>query len=120
MKNCIYIVKIVNAEYYRYYFSLNISFSLFQLLKNEIWRARGLSGGQSTSCLSSIVLDTSNELLHKKSDKDNRFVYSFVRQDIPSPNSIGSNGESLNAVSFPANDLVCTLRSGDYVVCYFK
>ncbi|KAK2650910.1 hypothetical protein Ddye_018399 [Dipteronia dyeriana] len=86
-----------------------------QLLKNEIWRSR-LSGDQSTSCLSSIVLDTSNELLHQKTDKDNRFVYSFVRQDIPSPNSIGSNGESLNAVSFPVNDLVCTLRSGDYVI----
>ncbi|KAI9180101.1 hypothetical protein LWI28_001188 [Acer negundo] len=87
-----------------------------QLLKNEIWRSRGLSGDQSTSCLSSIVLDTSKELLHQKSDKDNRFVYGFVRQDIPSPNSIDSNGESLNAVSFPLNDLVCTLRSGDYVI----
>ncbi|KAL5799099.1 hypothetical protein ACOSQ2_003919 [Xanthoceras sorbifolium] len=87
-----------------------------QLLKNEIWRSRGLSSDHSTSCLSSIVLDTSNELLRQKSDKANRFVYHFVRQDMPSPNLIGSNGESLNAVSFPANDLNCTLRSGDYVI----
>ncbi|KAJ0051987.1 hypothetical protein Pint_00019 [Pistacia integerrima] len=87
-----------------------------QLVKNEIWRSRGLRGDPLTSCLTSIVLDTSKELLHHKSYKDDRFVYRFVHQDIPSRSLNASDGESLSVVASPANVLDCTLRSGDYVM----
>lgn len=98
------------------YFMLNIFLSPhFQLVKNEIWRSHSLRGDTLTCCLTSIVLDT-KELLHHKSYKDNRFVYRFVCQDMPSHSLNASDGESLSSVSSSANFLDCTLRSGDYVV----
>lgn len=98
---------------------LNIFLSpQFQLVKNEIWRSRSLRGDPLTSCLTSIVLDTSKELLHQKSYKDNRFVYRFVHQDMPSRSLNASDEESLSVVASPPNVLDCTLRSGDYVVFF--
>ncbi|XP_044494174.1 DNA replication ATP-dependent helicase/nuclease JHS1 isoform X2 [Mangifera indica] len=90
-----------------------------QLVKNEIWRSHSLRGDTLTCCLTSIVLDT-KELLHHKSYKDNRFVYCFVCQDMPSHSLNASDGESLSSVSSSANFLDCTLRSGDYVVSLSK
>lgn len=83
-------------------------------MKNEIWCSRGSGGSHFTSCLSSIVLDASNK--HQKFYRDNRFVYRFVRQDVPSPNLNASDGDSLIAAATSTKDINCMLRSGDYVV----
>lgn len=85
-----------------------------QVVKNEIWCSRGSGGNHFTGCLSSIVLDASNE--HQKSYRDNRFVYHFVRQHMPSPNLNASDGDSLIGAAIPTKDMDCTLRSGDYVI----
>lgn len=85
-----------------------------QVVKNEIWCSRGSGGNHFTSCLSSIVLDTSDK--HQKSYRDNQFVYRFVRQDVPSPNLNASDGDSLIAAATPTKDINCMLRSGDYVI----
>ncbi|KAL9434767.1 hypothetical protein AB3S75_021104 [Citrus x aurantiifolia] len=85
-----------------------------QVVKNEIWSSRGSGGNHFTGCLSSIVLDASNE--HQKSYRDNRFVYHFVRQHMPSPNLNASDGDSLIGAAIPTKDMDCTLRSGDYVI----
>ena len=39
-----------------------------------------------------------------------------MRQNVPSLHVKMHNEDSLPSVSFPANDLDCTLRNGDYVV----
>ncbi|KAK9202628.1 hypothetical protein WN944_017840 [Citrus x changshan-huyou] len=85
-----------------------------QVVKNEIWCSRGSGGNHFTGCLSSIVLDASNK--HQKSYRDNRFVYHFVRQHMPSPNLNASDGDSLIGAAIPTKDMDCTLRSGDYVI----
>lgn len=89
-------------------------FSIFQLVKNGIWRSGGPRVDHFTGFLPSIVLDKSNE--HQKSYRDNRFVYRFVRQDMPSSNLNASDGDSLIPAASPAKDIDCTLRIGDYVV----
>lgn len=93
----------------------SISPPLFQLVKKQIWRSHSLKN-DSTSCLSSIVLDASDELPHQKSLKDNRFIYRFVHRDLLSINVKASGGDPLSVASSPTNDMDCTLRSGDYVV----
>ncbi|KAJ4727342.1 DNA replication ATP-dependent helicase Dna2 [Melia azedarach] len=85
-----------------------------QLVKNGIWRSGGPRVDHFTGFLPSIVLDMSNE--HQKSYRDNRFVYRFVRQDMPSSNLNASDGDSLIPPASPAKDIDCTLRFGDYVI----
>ncbi|GAV87672.1 Cas_Cas4 domain-containing protein/Dna2 domain-containing protein/AAA_11 domain-containing protein/AAA_12 domain-containing protein [Cephalotus follicularis] len=88
-----------------------------QLVNKEIWCSRNSKSDNFTSSLSSVVLDTSDELPHQKSLKDNRFIYRFVHQKFPSDIYKASDGGSLYPAS-PAtpNHLVCTLKSGDYVM----
>uniref|UniRef100_A0A2N9F1V3 DNA replication ATP-dependent helicase/nuclease n=1 Tax=Fagus sylvatica TaxID=28930 RepID=A0A2N9F1V3_FAGSY len=86
-----------------------------ELVKKQIWRSHSLKN-DSTSCLSSIVLDASDELPHQKSLKDNRFIYRFVHRDLLSVNVKASGGDPLSVASSPTNDMDCTLRSGDYVI----
>lgn len=85
-------------------------------MKKDIWHSRSLKGEPSTSCLSSVVLDTSNNHQWKNSFKDNKFIYRFVRQNVPSLHVNEYNEDSLPSISSPANDLDCALRNGDYVV----
>ncbi|XP_059633769.1 DNA replication ATP-dependent helicase/nuclease JHS1 [Cornus florida] len=82
-----------------------------QIVKRRIWCSRNLKGEHSTSCLSPIVLDTSDKLSPKNLSEGNRFIYRFVHQDLP---PLG--GDSLSSASSPLNDLGCTIRSGDYVI----
>ncbi|XP_021612067.1 DNA replication ATP-dependent helicase/nuclease JHS1 isoform X4 [Manihot esculenta] len=87
-----------------------------QLVKSEIWHSNGIKSDRSTNCISSIVLDSSNGLSHQKSLKDNRFIYRFVPQMVPSHNVCVSNGDSVDAPSPPRHGLDCTLKIGDYVI----
>ncbi|KAL5560584.1 hypothetical protein UlMin_036795 [Ulmus minor] len=82
-----------------------------ELSKKKIWRSRSLNSGQAH--LFSIVLD--DELPHWKPQKDNRFIYQFVRHNSPLNEKI-SDDDSLSATSSPTKDLNCTLRNGDYVI----
>ncbi|KAJ6319289.1 hypothetical protein OIU78_014832 [Salix suchowensis] len=90
-----------------------------QLVKNRIWRPHNLKSDDSTSCFSSVVLDTSDRLPYQKSLKDNRFIYRFVHKKIPLHDAHASGGESS---SFPssAEDFDYTLKSGDYVIISTK
>ncbi|KAJ9680403.1 hypothetical protein PVL29_019664 [Vitis rotundifolia] len=87
-----------------------------EVMKKGIWRSHSLKRDPSTSCLSSIVLDTSNNHPQKNSFKDNKFIYRFVRQNVASFHVKEHNEDSLPSISSPANDLDCTLRNGDYVI----
>ncbi|XVE99925.1 hypothetical protein REPUB_Repub03eG0242300 [Reevesia pubescens] len=84
-----------------------------QLVKKEIWCSHNHKSGDSTGCLSSLVLD---ELPHQKSHKENRFIYHFVRRHSPTSNLSGSDRNSISAASTLTKDLDCTLKSGDYVI----
>ena len=72
---------------------------------------------KSSSCLSSVVLDTSEEIRQKKISKGNQFIYRFVRQDLPPLNGEAHDGDSLSSGFSSTDDINCALRSGDYVVC---
>ncbi|KAK9273764.1 hypothetical protein L1049_018574 [Liquidambar formosana] len=87
-----------------------------QVVKKDIWHSRSLKSDHSTSCLSPVVLDSSNKFPQQKSVKDSRFIYHFVRQDLSRLDLKAQDGDCLTAASSPKNDLDCTLRSGDYVL----
>lgn len=79
-----------------------------------------LKSDNSTSFLSSLVLDASDELPHQKSHKENRFIYRFVYRDLTSFNMKASDGDSSTVDTSPTSDMDCTLKSGDYVVHFFS
>ncbi|XP_028095091.1 DNA replication ATP-dependent helicase/nuclease DNA2 isoform X1 [Camellia sinensis] len=87
-----------------------------QISKKDIWCPSSVRSEKSTSSLSSVVLDTSEELKQTKILKANRFIYRFVRQDLPPIDGEAHDGDSLSAVSSPTDDMNCMLRSGDYVI----
>lgn len=87
-----------------------------QAVKREIWSSRSSNSERSTSCLSSIVLDTSDKVSQKNLSKGNRFVYRFVRQKLPPLDGTNNDGDSWSSASTPINDSNCSLRSGDYVL----
>uniref|UniRef100_A0A2K1XXT4 DNA helicase n=1 Tax=Populus trichocarpa TaxID=3694 RepID=A0A2K1XXT4_POPTR len=91
-----------------------------QLVKNRIWRPHSLKSDRSTSCLSSVVLDTSDRVPYQKSLKDNRFIYRFVHKKMPLHDVHASGGESLSFPSSSAEDFDYTLKSGDYVIISTK
>lgn len=91
-----------------------------QLVKNRIWRPHSLKSDDSTSCLSSVVLDTSDRVPYQKSLKDNRFIYRFVHKKMPLHEVHASGGESLSFPSSSAEDFNYTLKSGDYVIISTK
>ncbi|XP_052211363.1 DNA replication ATP-dependent helicase/nuclease JHS1 isoform X2 [Diospyros lotus] len=86
-----------------------------QNVKKGIWHS-SLRSEKSTGSLGSIVLDTSDELPLKKCSKGNRYIYRFVRQDLLPLDGKGHHGDSLSSVSAAADDMNCTLRSGDRVI----
>ncbi|CAB4299713.1 unnamed protein product [Prunus armeniaca] len=85
-----------------------------QLVKNEIWRSHNSKSDYAGGCLSSVVLDW--KLPYSKSKKDNRFVYHFLRNGLPSLSERTSNGDFLNAASSPTKEVDCALRCGDFVI----
>ncbi|XP_040995352.1 DNA replication ATP-dependent helicase/nuclease JHS1 [Juglans microcarpa x Juglans regia] len=87
-----------------------------ELAKKKIWCPRSLKHDKSTSFLSSLVLDASEELPHHEPLKDKRFIYRFVHQDLPAFNMKASDGDSLCVASSPRNYMDSMLRSGDYVI----
>ncbi|KAM7512220.1 hypothetical protein LguiB_011095 [Lonicera macranthoides] len=87
-----------------------------EVVKKGIWSSRSFKSERSTSYLSSIVLDTSNEVSQMNVSKGNRFVYRFVRQEFPPLDGQACNEDSLSSSSSPINDLDCSLRIGDYVL----
>jgi len=93
-------------------------FLLSQNVKKGIWHSI-LRSEKSTGSLGSVVLDTSDELPLKKCSKGNRYIYRFVHQDLLPLDGKGHHGDSLSSVSAAADDMNCTLRSGDHVVCIF-
>ncbi|KAJ8756155.1 hypothetical protein K2173_024702 [Erythroxylum novogranatense] len=84
-----------------------------QLVKNSIWQSRNTKNAQSTSYLSSMVLDTSDGL---HCQKDNQFIYRFARQRVPCQDEWASNGDSFLADPSSAHALHHTLKIGDYVI----
>ncbi|XP_057980952.1 DNA replication ATP-dependent helicase/nuclease JHS1 [Malania oleifera] len=86
-----------------------------QVAKKRIWHSHSLKSDYSTNCLPSIVLDSSCELPQKPVN-DNRFIYRFLRQDLPDLDKKDDRADSLSALPSPVNDLDCTLRAGDYVI----
>ncbi|CAK9170418.1 unnamed protein product [Ilex paraguariensis] len=87
-----------------------------EAVKKEMWCSRSLTSEHYTSCVSSLVLDTSDKLLPKKFSKSNRFIYRFMRQDLPPPDGKAYEMDSLGPASSPINNMDCTLRTGDYVM----
>ncbi|BFG21385.1 hypothetical protein CerSpe_076590 [Prunus speciosa] len=85
-----------------------------QLVKNEIWRSHNSKSDYAAGCLSSVVLDW--KLPYSKSKKDNRFVYHFLRNGLPSLSERTSKGDFLNAASSPTKEVDCALRCGDFVI----
>ncbi|XP_057510867.1 DNA replication ATP-dependent helicase/nuclease JHS1-like [Actinidia eriantha] len=87
-----------------------------QNAKKDIWCSSSLRSEKSSSCLSSVVLDTSEEIQQKKISKGNQFIYRFLRQDLPPLNGEAHDGDSLSSGFSPIDDINCALRSGDYVI----
>lgn len=81
-----------------------------QLPKFE--RGRSYGSKNESSCLSSVVLDASDELHLRTCAKDERFVYRFVHKDNPISNQIVHDQDSNSA----ENDFHFSLRSGDRVI----
>ncbi|XP_042487896.1 DNA replication ATP-dependent helicase/nuclease JHS1 isoform X2 [Macadamia integrifolia] len=86
-----------------------------QAANRKIWRSLGLRSEHSSG-LSSVILDASDKLFPTNCPKDGRYLYRFVRQDLPNCERETDNGETLNAVPSPIGNLDCTLRSGDHVI----
>ena len=84
-----------------------------------MWCSRSLTSEHYTSCVSSLVLDTSDKHLQKKFSKSNRFIYRFMRQDLPPPDGKAYDMDSLGPASSPIKNMDCALRTGDYVVWIF-
>ncbi|KAL6964900.1 DNA replication ATP-dependent helicase/nuclease jhs1 [Sarracenia purpurea var. burkii] len=87
-----------------------------QNVKKDIWCSSSLSGGKSSSCLSFVVLDTSEEIPQKVSQKENRFVYRFVRQELSPLDSEAHDKDSQSLGSSLTDDINTGLRSGDYMI----
>ncbi|GFZ00758.1 DNA replication helicase [Actinidia rufa] len=87
-----------------------------QNAKKGIWCSSSLRSEKSSSCLSSVVLDTSEEIQQKRISKGNQFIYRFLRQDLPPLNGEAHDGDSLSSGFSPIDDINCALRSGDYVI----
>ncbi|KAH7849649.1 hypothetical protein Vadar_020933 [Vaccinium darrowii] len=87
-----------------------------QNAKKDIWWSSNSRSEKSSSCLSSVVLDTSDEIPQTKFSKGNRFVYRFVRQELPLLGGVERNGYSQSTGSSPIDDINCSLRSGDYAI----
>uniref|UniRef100_A0A803M4H9 DNA replication ATP-dependent helicase/nuclease n=1 Tax=Chenopodium quinoa TaxID=63459 RepID=A0A803M4H9_CHEQI len=82
-----------------------------QLPKFERGRSYDLKSENFSSCLSSIVLDASDELHLRTCTKDERFVYRFVHKD-----NLISNRKDNQDSNLAENDLHSSLRSGDRVI----
>ncbi|XP_023743662.1 DNA replication ATP-dependent helicase/nuclease JHS1 [Lactuca sativa] len=76
-----------------------------EVVKKDMWGSQSLKSQHSSTCLPSIVLDTSDQIPLKNFTQGNRFVYRFVRHDVNDSN-LSSSG----------NDLECSLKTGDYVI----
>ncbi|CAH1416109.1 unnamed protein product [Lactuca virosa] len=76
-----------------------------EVVKKDMWGSQSLKSQHSSTCLPSIVLDTSDQIPLKNFTQGNRFVYRFVRHDVDDSN-LSSSG----------NDLECSLKTGDYVI----
>ncbi|XP_058204643.1 DNA replication ATP-dependent helicase/nuclease JHS1 isoform X2 [Rhododendron vialii] len=87
-----------------------------QNAKKDIWWSSNSRHEKSSSCLSSVILDTSDEIPQTKFSKGNRFIYRFVRQELPQLGGVARNGDSLSTGSSPVDGSNCSLRSGDYVI----
>ncbi|PIA50019.1 hypothetical protein AQUCO_01300626v1 [Aquilegia coerulea] len=86
-----------------------------QVAKKKLWRSQD-QGECSTSGLSSIKLDPSNDLSPNKSSKGGRFIYRFVRQELPLHNIENHDGEAPDTAPSLISNLDCTLKCGDYVI----
>ncbi|KAL4585843.1 hypothetical protein LXL04_010469 [Taraxacum kok-saghyz] len=76
-----------------------------EAVKKDMWGSRSLKSQHSSTCLPSIVLDTSDQIPLKNFTQGNRFVYRFVRHDVDDSNPSSSG-----------NELECSLKTGDYVI----
>uniref|UniRef100_A0A803LIK9 DNA replication ATP-dependent helicase/nuclease n=1 Tax=Chenopodium quinoa TaxID=63459 RepID=A0A803LIK9_CHEQI len=82
-----------------------------QLPKFERGRSYDSKSENFSNCLSSIVLDASDELHLRTCTKDERFVYRFVHKD-----NLISNRKDNQDSNSAENDLHSSLRSGDRVI----
>ncbi|KAF6135365.1 hypothetical protein GIB67_027239, partial [Kingdonia uniflora] len=85
-----------------------------QTVKQDFWQSANLS--ERSNGISSVVLDISNDFSSSKSLKDGRFIYRFVRKDLPVQDSEVDVGETVDATYSKANNLDYILKSGDYVM----
>ncbi|GKD21897.1 DNA replication ATP-dependent helicase/nuclease DNA2, partial [Tanacetum coccineum] len=73
-----------------------------EVVKKEMWGSRSLKSQYSSTCLSSMILDPSDQVSKENITQGNRFAYRFIHQDLNSSSS--------------GKDLECSLKSGDYVI----
>ncbi|KVH97095.1 Dna2 [Cynara cardunculus var. scolymus] len=85
-----------------------------EVVRKEMWSSH-MKSAQASTCLSSIVLDTSDQVPQKNFAQANRFLYRFMRQDLPQPHRRVHDGDDLNPSSSGQN-LECSLKTGDYVI----
>nr|XP_043625334.1 DNA replication ATP-dependent helicase/nuclease JHS1 [Erigeron canadensis] len=78
-----------------------------ETVKKEMWNSNSWNSTNSNTCLSSIVLDPSDQIPHNKVTQSNRFVYRFVRQVHDTKDSNPSSS---------GKDLESSLKTGDYVI----
>ncbi|KAK4414336.1 DNA replication ATP-dependent helicase/nuclease JHS1 [Sesamum alatum] len=83
-----------------------------EVVKKESWCSQNSKNDHNPICLSSLILDASDKLSQKKICRGNRFVYRFVRQELPLLDTDKPNGDSSSSSSF----LEYMFRSGDYVI----
>ncbi|XP_010275324.1 PREDICTED: DNA replication ATP-dependent helicase/nuclease DNA2 [Nelumbo nucifera] len=95
---------------------IDLEAKVTQVAKNKIWQSHSLKSENSANGLSSVILDASNKLSQNEYPKDGRYIYRFVRQDLPHHNIETHDVDTNEAGSSPMSNLDCTLRSGDYVV----
>ena len=89
---------------------------MFQFSSNVNFRSRASRNESLSSCLSSVVLDGSDEQHMQTSTKEDRFVYHFVHKDNILPDERIHNQDSKIWSDSSVNDLQCSLRNGDRVV----
>ncbi|KAI3719214.1 hypothetical protein L6452_20109 [Arctium lappa] len=85
-----------------------------EVVRKEMWSSH-TKGAQTSTCLSSIVLDTSDQVPKKNFAQANRFLYRFMRQDLPQRHRRLHDGDDLNPSS-SGQDLECSLKTRDYVI----
>ncbi|XP_020577562.1 DNA replication ATP-dependent helicase/nuclease DNA2 isoform X2 [Phalaenopsis equestris] len=109
-------LNVVHIEFLKHWDRLiDLEAKTCQVAGKEIFRAQHLREN-SSSCLSSLVLDVTNGFSEDGSPHNGRFVYHFVHQRTSQHNHEMFNLDIKQASEPQADSLVCSLRCGDFVI----